>query len=111
MKKFGKNKLELRGTFKFIEEMPIGNDGLVLTKGTILVPQGDDKFDQVAIEAFGDSGKMLTARDGHYIEVEGKLVGREYEGKYYTSARVYEVKDLPMYSQEDQTPPTGDEPF
>lgn len=101
-KKYGRNTFILRGHVEFESEKPVGVDKVLLAKGYMNIPGRDDKVMRVPIEAWRDAGQLIKDHNGEWVEVEGRLEGREYEGKTYPSNKVFEIKLLPMHKEEDQ---------
>jgi hypothetical protein len=106
-KKYGQNTLNLRGTVVKVAEKYIGQFGDVLLVNALIEIPGKESVMTVPVKAFGKIGRRLTATLGDWVHLEGRVEGREYEGKHYTENAIYEVWVKPQDQEEE---PVGEEP-
>ena len=109
-KKYGKNVATLRGYLKCLSESNVGIENILLVKALINIPGRNDEVMSVPIDALGDTAIELQRHDGEWIEVEGRTEGREWEGKYYSSVKIFEIKTLPMHKDDSEKPPPDSTP-
>jgi len=108
---YDKNSFVLRGRISNVEFSTIGQKDTPLCKALIKVTRGEN-VQFIPIEAFGDNAKILSDMDSEYVQVEGQLKGREYEGKHYVSVNVWDVLVLrEAENNSDPEPPKEDRPF
>lgn len=114
LKKYGKNSFTLRGYIVLTSESLVGIDNILLVKATMKIPGTQDRIMQIPIEAFGKVAEQIKLHNEEWVEVDGRLEGREYESKIYPSIKVFELKTLPMHqenNQEESSSENEDVPF
>ncbi len=90
-REYGLNRLELIGTIVKVSSDYIGElSDTLLVRALIRIPsQKEDKI--VQVEAFETVGTRLIENLNKRVHLEGQVVCREHEGKYYSNNRIYEV--------------------
>ncbi|MBW1996316.1 MAG: hypothetical protein JRI77_18020 [Deltaproteobacteria bacterium] len=116
MAEYGQNILYLRGRIVKIQERMVGEaKDILLVTALLNIPNPRSSY-IVEVEAFGKTAERIIAAVNEWVHLEGRLESREYEGKYYQRAKIFEVwikpdKDSDSDVAENDESPLSEPPF
>ena len=91
MAEYGQNTLHLRGRVIKVQERMVGEaKDILLVTAIVNIPNPRSSY-VVEVEAFGKTAERMLRVVNDWVHLEGRLESREYEGKYYQRAKIFEI--------------------